>query len=133
MSDGPSQIHSNDRYAAAGVEQMAMVDAHAGSHGYSEAIACLESETALNYPPAEPPLAYSHLAGQEVSTWSEEWKHECEIAYLAGLAPPKLSVMLDGVVGSTDREERGMKGVRGEAAVAVLRAEIARFRQLKSQ
>lgn len=88
---------------------------------------------ALNYPPADPPLAYSHLAGCEVSTWSEEWKHECEIPYLAGLAPPKLSVMLDGVPGSADREERGVKGVRGEAAVVTLRAEIARFRQIKAQ
>ena len=79
------------------------------------------------------PMAYSHLAGTEVSTWSEEWRHECEIAYLAGLTPPKLSVMLDGVAGSTDREERGIKSVRGEAAVAALRVEIARFRQLKAQ
>lgn len=86
----------------------------------------------MNYPPANPPLAYSHLAGCQVSTWSEEWKHECEIAYLAGLPPPKLSVMLDGVAGSTNREDRGIKGVRGEAAVATLRAEIARFRALKA-
>ncbi|MBN9438265.1 hypothetical protein [Bosea sp. (in: a-proteobacteria)] len=63
----------------------------------------------MNYPPSDPPLAYSYLAGREVSTWSEEWKHECEIAYLAGLAPPKLSVMLDGVAGSTDREEAGSR------------------------
>ncbi|MGW9328797.1 DUF7696 family protein [Bosea sp. NPDC055594] len=75
--------------------------------------------------PQDPPLAYSYLAGREVSTWSEESKRECEIAYLAGLAPPKLSVMLDGVAGSTDREERGIKGVRGEAAVLALRDEIA--------
>ncbi|HEV7339813.1 MAG TPA: hypothetical protein VGO06_27845 [Bosea sp. (in: a-proteobacteria)] len=78
------------------------------------------------------PMAYSHLAGAEVRTWSEEWRHECEIAYLAGLAPPKLSVMLDGVAASTDREERGVKGVRGEAAVVKLRAEIERFGQLSS-
>ncbi len=82
---------------------------------------------------ANHPLAWSHLAGREVSTWSEEWKHECEIAYLAGLPPPKLSVMLEGVAGSTDREERGIKGVRGEAAVAALRVEIARYKQIKAQ
>lgn len=39
--------------------------------------------------------------------------------------------MLDGVAGSTGREERGIRGVRGETAVATLRAKIARFRQLK--
>ncbi|MDU0341853.1 hypothetical protein [Bosea rubneri] len=41
--------------------------------------------------------------------------------------------MLDGVAGAINREERGIKGVRGKAAVATLRAEIARFRQLKAQ
>jgi hypothetical protein len=86
----------------------------------------------LNYPPADPPPAYSYLSVREVSTWSEEWKHECEIAYLPRLAPPKLSVILDGVAGSTNREDRGIKGVRREAAVATLRAEISRFRQLKT-
>lgn len=76
------------------------------------------------------PNAYSHLAGHEVSTWSEEWRHECEVAYLAGLTAPKLSVMLDGVAGSTDREERGIKGVRCEPAVGALRAEIARYQAI---
>lgn len=27
--------------------------------------------------------AYSHLAGREVSTWSEEWRHECEAGAFA--------------------------------------------------
>jgi len=88
---------------------------------------------AMDYPPANPPLAYFHLFSREVSTWPEEWKHLCEIANLAELAPPNLSVMLDGVAGSTDREERGIKGVRGEAAVATLRAEINRYRELKAR
>lgn len=39
--------------------------------------------------------------------------------------------MLDGVPGSTDREERGVKGTRGETAVAALRAEIKRFKSLR--
>jgi hypothetical protein len=52
-----------------------------------------DSEPASNYPPADPPLAYSHRTG---------------------LTPPKLSVMPDGVAGSTNREERVIK--RDEAA-----------------
>jgi hypothetical protein len=73
------------------------------------------------------PTVYSHLAGREVSISSEEWKHECEIAYLAAMPLAKRNVFLDGVSGSTDREERGVKGVRGEVAVARLRAEIDRY------
>lgn len=73
------------------------------------------------------PTAFSHLAGREVSISSEEWKHECEIACLAAMPLAKRNTFLDGVAGSTDREERGVKGIRGEAAVAQLRAEIDRY------
>lgn len=81
--------------------------------------------------PANHPLAWSHLAGREVSTWSEEWKHECEIAHLASLPPGKHNELLDGVTGSADRDQRGIKGALGEAAVAKLRAEIERYGKLK--
>lgn len=76
------------------------------------------------------PLAWSHLAGREVSTWSEEWRHECEVAHLASLTLAQRNLMLDGVPGSTDREERGIKGVRGPTAVAELRAAIDRYAEL---
>jgi hypothetical protein len=85
------------------------------------------------WPPNNPPVAYSHLAGREVSTWSEEWKHECEIAYLLGLPLPKRNEMLDGVTGSPDRDARGIKGIRGEAAVAALRAEIQRLSEIRKR
>ena len=76
---------------------------------------------------ADQPTVYSHLAGREVSISSEEWKHECEIAHLAAMPIAKRNIFLDGIPGSTDREERGVKGVRGEVAVARLRAEIERY------
>ncbi|AOO80738.1 DUF7696 family protein [Bosea vaviloviae] len=87
----------------------------------------------MPWPPDNPPLVYSHLAGREVSTWSEEWKHECEIAYLLELPPPARNAMLDGVTGSADRDARGIKGVRGEAAVAALRAEIQRLSEIRKR
>ena len=76
---------------------------------------------------ADRPTVFFHLAGREVSISSEEWKHECEIAHLAAMPLAKRNTFLDGVPGSTDREERGVKGVRGEVAVARLRAEIDRY------
>lgn len=84
-----------------------------------------------SFPPADPPKAYSRLAGREVSTWSEEWKHECEIAYLAGLSPEKLRAMLYGVQGGEGESVRGIKAHRGEAAVAQLVSEIEQYRGLK--
>ena len=80
-------------------------------------------------PPANPPMTYSRLAGREVSTWSEEWKHECEVAHLAGLAPEKLRAMLYGVQGGEGESARGIKHHRGDAAVAQLVNEIERYRQ----
>lgn len=90
-------------------------------------------EKPMPYPPEIPPLAYSRLAGREVSTWSEEWKHECEIAYLAGMKPEKLRGMLYGVQGAQDETVRGIKQHRGDAAVAQLVSEIERYRHLSSQ
>ncbi|MGO4405987.1 hypothetical protein AB4Z10_17195 [Bosea sp. RAF48] len=37
----------------------------------------------MSYPPDNPPMTFSILAGREVSAWSEEWKHECEVRSLA--------------------------------------------------
>lgn len=77
----------------------------------------------MPFPPDNPPRAFSILAGREVSTWSEEWKHECEVRFLAGLPIRDRNNALDGV----KDEIRGMKSIRGEAAVAHLRAEIDRY------
>lgn len=44
-------------------------------------------------------MVFSVFAGHEVSTWSEEWKHECEIAFLASLPLGKSNETLDGVTG----------------------------------
>lgn len=82
-----------------------------------------------SYPPASPPMAYSRLAGREVSTWSEEWKHECEIAYLAGMKPEKLRAMLYGVQGAQDESARGIKSHRGDGEVAQIVSEIERYKR----
>ncbi len=80
-------------------------------------------------PPANHLMAYSRLASREVSTWSEEWKHECETAYLAGMKPERRKGMLYGVQGAQDESAKGIKSQRGEAAVALLVSEIDRFKR----
>lgn len=71
-------------------------------------------------------LKFSILAGREVDTWSEEWRHECEIRFLANLPPGQRNDILDGVKDGP----KGVKGHRGEQAVAQLRAEIDRYARL---
>ncbi len=83
----------------------------------------------MPFPPDNPPHVFSILAGREVSTWSEEWKHECEVRFLAGLPLRERNDALDGVKDGL----KGMKGFRGEPAVAHLRAEIDRYAGLRAK
>ncbi|GAU84706.1 hypothetical protein [Bosea sp. BIWAKO-01] len=80
-----------------------------------------------------PRYSWSHLAGREVSTSSEAWRHECEIEYLLAMPEQQRAEFLDGIPGAIDRESRGVKGVRGEAAVAALKEAIERLRQIKTR
>jgi len=82
----------------------------------------------MPYPPENPPKKFSILAGREVSTWSGEWQHECEVQFLASMRPADRNEALDGVKDGM----RGIKAIRGDAAVAHLRAEIERFAKLKA-
>jgi hypothetical protein len=41
--------------------------------------------------------------------------------------------MLDDVTGSIDRDARGIRGIRGETAVAELRAAIKRLSDIRKQ
>ncbi|MGY6246185.1 DUF7696 family protein [Bosea thiooxidans] len=67
-------------------------------------------------------MKFSVLAGREVDTNSEEWKHECEVRFLAGLSLTERNRVFDGEKDGL----RGMKSIRGEGAVARLRAEVDR-------
>ncbi len=80
----------------------------------------------MPFPPENPPLAFSVLVGRHVSTWSEEWKDECEVKFLAEMPLTKRNQALDGV----KDELRGIKQIRGDAAVTKLRAEIDRYAAL---
>ena len=71
----------------------------------------------MPFQPDNPPRVFSILAGREVSTWSEEWKEECEVRFLAEMPLAKRNPVLDGV----KDEPRGIKNIRGDAAVVRLR------------
>lgn len=81
---------------------------------------------------ANEPMAFSLLANHEVSTWSEEWRHECEVAYLLDMPAEKRRSVLYGVQGAEGDEAKGIKHHRGEAATAQLVSEIERLKQLRA-
>jgi hypothetical protein len=54
------------------------------------------------------------------------------VAHLLDMPIAARNLLLDGVRGGT-HEERGIRGARGEAAVARLRAEIARLSELRKR
>jgi len=73
-------------------------------------------------------LVRSEFSNLLVPIGSEAWRHECEVAFFVGLPPAKRNEMLDG---RSDGTDWGVKGARGEAAVAMLRAEISRLVQIR--
>lgn len=80
-------------------------------------------------PPAKPSMKFSILAGREVDTNSEEWKHECEVRCRAEMPLAQRNEALDGVKDGM----RGVRQIRGDAAVAQLRAEIDRYLALTAR
>jgi hypothetical protein len=77
-------------------------------------------------------LVKSELSGDMIPIDSEEWWHECEVAFLLGLPEALRTEMLDGVPGSTARDNLGIIGARGAAAVAELRADIHRLARIRA-
>lgn len=57
------------------------------------------------------PLVKSEFTGLMISTWSEAWRHECEVAFLLAMPPAKRNPFLDGIQGGTG-DDRGIKGPR---------------------
>ncbi len=65
--------------------------------------------------------AFSHLIGREVSTWSEEWRHECEVAAVLAMSPAQRKSLFDGATGEDGRKERGVTDIRGASAAEATR------------
>lgn len=74
---------------------------------------------------------YSHLAGREVSTWSEEWRHECEVEAVLAMSPAQRKSFFDGATDAEGRRERGVVDIRGAAAAEKIRVDMARLDEIK--
>jgi hypothetical protein len=75
--------------------------------------------------------AFSHLAGREVSTWSEEWRHECEVAAVLAMSPAQRKSFFDGTTEpESGRKERGVTEVRSAAAAEKINDDMNRLDEL---
>ena len=75
--------------------------------------------------------AFSHLAGREVSTSSEEWRHECEVAAVLAMSPSQQRSFFEGATDADGRKERGVVQIRGQAAADAIRRDMARLSDLR--
>lgn len=74
------------------------------------------------------PTAFSHLAGREVSTWSEDWRHECEVNAVLAMTPDQRRAFLEG---TTEPRQTGVVQVRGQAAVERIREDMQRLAEMR--
>lgn len=74
----------------------------------------------------------SYLAGREVSTWSEEWRHECEVAAVLAMTPAQQRSFFEGATDpATGRRERGVIDIRGAASAEKIKADMVRLDDLR--
>lgn len=77
------------------------------------------------------PMAWSALAGREVSTWSGEWQRQCEVDTLLAMPPAQRVRFFNGSGDPNDgRDGRPLEAVRGPGGVAALKDDLARMEQI---
>ncbi len=76
--------------------------------------------------------AFSYLVGREVSTWSEEWRHECEVAAVLAMTPEQRRSFFDGKTDhESGRKDRGVTDIRGQVAAGAIRRDMPRLDELR--
>ena len=74
-------------------------------------------------------FAVSEFTGQTVHTWSEEWRHECELRAVLAMSKTSREAYFNGV---KDPNERGIIAIRGQAAADRIRADLARLEEIRA-
>jgi uncharacterized alpha-E superfamily protein len=66
--------------------------------------------------------ALSEITGHPVSTWSEEWQHECEAKTVLAMSKAERDAFVNGTTDENGKKvERGIVAIRGVAAAEMLR------------
>ncbi|WP_099514329.1 DUF7696 family protein [Microvirga ossetica] len=72
--------------------------------------------------------AISEPTGQPVSTWSEEWKEECEARAILAMSKEQRDAFFNGRKDADGKPiDRGVVGVRGVKAAEEIRATMERL------
>jgi hypothetical protein len=66
--------------------------------------------------------AISERNGEPVSTWSDEWRHECEMRYVLGLSPADRDAFFNGVKDTGNRGTVALRGVSAHEAIGSSRS-----------
>jgi hypothetical protein len=87
-----------------------------------------------NPPSSRHTTAISEITGRAVSTWSEEWQHECEARAVLALSKSEREAFFNG---SRDedgkRKERGIIAIRGPVAADTLRGYMERLQEVRAR
>jgi hypothetical protein len=85
-------------------------------------------------PSSRDATAISEITGRPVSTWSEEWQHECEARAVLALSKSEREAFFNG---SRDeegkRKERGIIAIRGPVAADTLRGYMERLQDVRAR
>jgi hypothetical protein len=85
-------------------------------------------------PSSRDTTAISEITGRPVSTWSEEWQHECEARAVLALSKSEREAFFNG---SRDeegkRKERGIIAIRGPVAADTLRGYMERLQDVRAR
>lgn len=77
--------------------------------------------------------ALSEITGQPVSTWSEEWQHECEARAVLNMSKTDRDAFFNGASSESGRRERGIISIRGPKAAETLRSYMEKLQEARSR
>jgi hypothetical protein len=72
--------------------------------------------------------AISEITGQPVSTWSEDWQHECEARAVLAMSKAERDAFFNGV-NEEGWRERGVIALRGVQGAEKLRGYMERLQE----
>lgn len=87
-----------------------------------------------NAPYSRETTAISEITGEPVSTWSEQWQHECEARAVLAMSKGERDVYFNGKKDENGRSvERGIIAIRGTGAAETLRANMEKLQDARQK
>jgi hypothetical protein len=94
----------------------------------------MSQDMSIESPYSHDTTAISEITGRPVSTWSEEWQHECEARAVLALSKSDREAFFNGSRHEEGRrKERGIIAIRGQAAADTLRGYMERLQEARAR